>query len=318
MKKSTLDQQFDAYYPAWSRDVSKDRAYNVRSSWKKHRPFGDTPIDEISAEEATRFFHDLELGARPKAETLRRCRKLADRAIAEGTASRNPFASIEIRKERKGARRPKHWAPEEVAKLRGAGDQDQRDAIDCAYYGAMRASDIRRLRWENIDFSFNTVTFHDTKSGRIETIAMVPDLREALLERHRREGEPSEGYVFPAPNGGELPRVYDWDMNDLIEEAGVEKRGRKLHAFRHAAAVHAASGVWGEKWSKEEVSKLLRDTSDAVDVYFDITAESMQTKALGVRPMKPRQAMDASARLREIHEEIARLMEEQVELLAAM
>ena len=90
--------------------------------------------------------------------------------------------------------------------------------------------------------------------------------------------------MFPSPTGGGIFRTYDWQINKVIKAAGVPKKGRKLHAFRHAAAVAAASGVWGNKWSMAEVARLLRDTSDAVRVYFDLLADAMQDKAAPAVP----------------------------------
>ena len=111
---------------------------------------------------------------------------------------------------------------------------------------------------------------------------MVPDLGRLLLNRHTRRGRPAKGLVFPNSKGNQYERNYSWKLDAVLEAAGVAKKGRSCHAFRHAAAISAASGVWGDKWSQDEVAKLLRDTSDAVRVYFDILGSAMQAKANNV------------------------------------
>ena len=84
--------------------------------------------------------------------------------------------------------------------------------------------------------------------------------------------------------------THDWGLDDIIhKEAGIEKRkGRKLYGFRHAGAVAAGSGVWspdGKGWSKEQVGKLLNDTSKAVDEYFEIIDERCTSLRATRQPM---------------------------------
>ena len=85
--------------------------------------------------------------------------------------------------------------------------------------------------------------------------------------------------AFPNHKGEHFFRTYTWRHDETREASGVEKKGRLLHSYRHTGARHAASGLWGEKWSRAEVSKLIRDTSpQAVDRYFDILDEAMEEK----------------------------------------
>lgn len=283
----SLNHLFEADYKIWKRTVSEGRAYNVRKMWDKHcagQPFVEQPINACTEQGALAFLLDLELGAENQAVVLTIFRKLAKQALKQNFLRYNPFEDVKLPKKRKGARRPKYWTFDELQSIFAQCDREQTDAFGCMYYGAMRSADVRALRWENISLERNTVTFHETKSGRVETVAMLPNLRQILQDRHQREGCPIDGWVFyNGKTGDAFNRTYDWRIDEVLKAAGIDKKGRKLHAFRHAAAVHAASGLWGDKWSKEEVADLLRDSSDAVNVYFDILSSSMQEKAQGVR-----------------------------------
>jgi integrase len=66
------------------------------------------------------------------------------------------------------------------------------------YHTGMRLSEVRGLRWEQIEFLANTITLRtgETKNDQGRIIPAVPQLRTLLTEQHarRQEGCP---YVFP-------------------------------------------------------------------------------------------------------------------------
>ena len=174
--------------------------------------------------------------------------------------------------------------------------QEQFDAACTLYFGAFRlvdvkgdsAPDVGGLRWENVEWDSFKITYWNTKGGtggKWDHKHPHPDLKPILRARHERQGCPSSGLVFSNPaTGASFKRGHDWKLDRLIhDEAGIEKQEkRSMHALRHSAAVAAASGVWGKngergvKWTRDEVAKLLNDTSDAVKIYFDIVDESLQ------------------------------------------
>ncbi len=177
-----------------------------------------------------------------------------------------------------------------------AGAQEQLDAAAALYFGAFRNVDVKGdsqpevggLRWENIEWEPFKTTYWNTKGGndggQWDTKHPHKDLKPILAARWERLGRPSSGLVFfDTDTGKSLPKDHDWDLDRIIHKvAGIEKqRGRKVHAFRHSAAVAAPSGAWGRKWTKDEVGKLLNDTSDAVQIYFDIVDESLQELSSG-------------------------------------
>jgi integrase len=174
--------------------------------------------------------------------------------------------------------------------------QEQFDAASTLYFGAFRNVDVKGdsqpevggLRWENIEWEPFKITYWNTKGGndggQWDYKHPHPDLKPILAARWERQGRPSCGLVFFDPDTGKnLKKDHDWDLDRIIHKvAGITKqRGRKIHAFRHSAAVAAASGAWGRKWTKDEVAKLLNDTSDAVQIYFDIVDESLQELSSG-------------------------------------
>lgn len=185
--------------------------------------------------------------------------------------------------------------------------QEQFDAASCLYLGAFRNVDIKGdsapkiagLRWEKISGVRGDawlqkpfkITYWNTKAGNNGkwcTKYPHPDLRQILRARWERRDCPDSGLVFFNPaTGTNFGRGHDWGLVDLIHgEAGIEKQeGRAMHAFRHSAAVAAASGVWGKdgkpgvRWTRDEVAELLNDTVEAVAVYFRITDKSCEDLA---------------------------------------
>ena len=162
-----------------------------------------------------------------------------------------------------------------------------RHGISSDFTSRQRSGDVRALKVQDIDFSANRIAFTAAKSGRVERRPMMPaegELLEAWIPHAHGENPDPEAYVFRNPrNGEQFARGHDWKLDAVLERAGIKKNGRKLHAFRHAGAVAAASGVWGDPWSKDEVGCLLRDTSDAVSIYFLILDEHLVTKAANAK-----------------------------------
>ena len=97
-----------------------------------------------------------------------------------------------------------------------------------------RRGEILKLKWENVDFKLNTVTFRETKVHDDRTIVMAKPLRE-LLESMPRRGE----YVMSNEFGSKLhPNMPTRHLVLFREEFPMQgyKRDWGFHSLRHSFA----------------------------------------------------------------------------------
>jgi len=254
-----------------------------------NHPISKKPINSITENEAQEFLSAIAMGPDGQRKLVQVIRKCTREAITKGWLGHCPFNKDEIRLKRVDrANRIKAYDPlTEIPRFFAECNEGEEEFYGCLYFGAMRKSDARLLEWQDISFKHNRITFpaHKTKRRNTESIKMIGDLRKLLVRRHERMGNPSTGYVFADARGEKhrgrpYGRNYPFGLEELLEKAGIEKiEQRAYHGFRHGGALAAASGVWGEPWTMEEVDKLLRDKSmKAVQVYFDILDAHMDEK----------------------------------------
>jgi integrase len=109
-----------------------------------------------------------------------------------------------------------------------------------ALYSGMRRSEIRNLKWSDVDFQRGFIVFRDPKSGQDERIPMN-DAVEELLQAHLGEKE-RVGYVFTGEKGGPRGERQIGESSRAIRDAaGLPKDFRPNHGLRHTFASHLAS-----------------------------------------------------------------------------
>ena len=109
-----------------------------------------------------------------------------------------------------------------------------------ALYSGMRRSEIRNLKWSDVDFQRGFIVLRDPKSGQDERIPMN-DAAAELLQAHPGEKE-GGGYVFTGEKGGPRGERQIGESSRAIREAaGLPKDFRPNHGLRHTFASHLAS-----------------------------------------------------------------------------
>jgi site-specific recombinase XerD len=103
------------------------------------------------------------------------------------------------------------------------------------YYGGLRLSEARSLRWEDIDLSRRTISIRHGKGDKDRTIFLHRRLSEALDLLGRR----AEGLVLVSASTGRMysPRGIQMIVSDISKKAGIAKRVTP-HTFRHSFATH--------------------------------------------------------------------------------
>lgn len=98
-----------------------------------------------------------------------------------------------------------------------------------------RKGEILGLRWDDIDFKRQKLTFQQTKNGESRAVALVGKPHEVLSEwRHQRSNNSS--LVFPSLN--DTPVRIDRAFSELMVKMGIENF--RFHDLRHTAASHFA------------------------------------------------------------------------------
>lgn len=167
--------------------------------------------------------------------------------------------------------------PEQLKRLLAAIDAypnvQARGIMRMALYTGMRASEIFRLEWADLDHERGFIKIRNPKGGRDQTIPMN-DAARALLENHpRRPGCP---FVFPG-KGGRRRATLQKPSNEIRDAAGLPKDFRPLHGLRHVfASMMASSG----KVDLYTLQRLLTHKSPLMTMrYAHLRDEALKTAA---------------------------------------
>lgn len=142
---------------------------------------------------------------------------------------KNPFERI-TRVDKGEPTRQKFVAREDIGKVMQVARPFWRNVIGFLYVGMCRGSELRELKWADVDFEHSRLTFRKTKERKQKTIPIIPILRTVLESAKKYSGD-SE-YVFPGPDGKELKK-------DLLHHT-LQRLGRRVnvrigpHMLRHS------------------------------------------------------------------------------------
>ena len=155
---------------------------------------------------------------------------LFNKALKWKLADSNPMLDVKLYKENNA--RIRHLNDEEAACLLAACSADFRIVVLIALLTGFRRSELRSLRWLNIDFVNGSITVESgyTKNGETGTIPLHPDLAKALRELYDDRK--------PAPEDPVLVNRYnkpwrDWRtaFSNACKRAGISDF--HFHDLRH-------------------------------------------------------------------------------------
>lgn len=126
--------------------------------------------------------------------------------------------------------------------------------INTMYYCGMRASEAVNLKWTEVDLKENpkdpddhgqiriiNSDDHTTKSKLERVIPIREPLKPWLVEWHKKQGEPRDGYVFPSSTGlnrfhGMTPGSLSRSFKKFVKKAKKVPNTITLHGLRHSCA----------------------------------------------------------------------------------
>lgn len=170
-------------------------------------------------------------------------------AILLEVVEANPFSG-KILPKSKRAQQPVTELNEFSAMLHSLKDQPQaRVALGLMYFGALRPSEVRGLKWQNYDPRSRQMFIQCSRWGTEENetktdeaTALVPvnePLAELLGELWEHEGRPNEGYVLKGERGASLnlANLARRVIVPRLKAVGIEWRG--YYAMRRGAGTIA-------------------------------------------------------------------------------
>ncbi|MCG2750370.1 MAG: site-specific integrase [Desulfobacteraceae bacterium] len=159
--------------------------------------------------------------------------------VKKGLCEGMPF-SIEIPKINNTS--TEDLTPDQLQKLLKAIDNAEdingANIMRMALFTGMRASEIFKLEWRDIDFDRGFIHIRDPKGGPDQKIPLNDSTRDLLNNHPRGKSQ----YVFPGRKGKQRTTVQK-ASNAIKKEAGLPKEFRPMHGLRHTyASMLASSG----------------------------------------------------------------------------
>jgi len=229
-QKTILLGQLFTEYLAWRKSHSKANTPHTLINEERLAEYwldslGNTPLGEIKRADVSAIFQDITMRSSPPTANryLAVLRGALNWAIREREyLTSNPIKGIKQHKENPGRIR---WLEyEEAERLLNECRSNPRLLVFTAIglYTGMRAGEIERLRWEDVNFERGTIFIPKSKNGESRTIPLEAPLGK-LLATWPRTGEMVIGSYH-----------YRKVFGKAVERAGIEDF--TFHGLRHTYA----------------------------------------------------------------------------------
>lgn len=166
------------------------------------------------------------------------------------------------------------------------GRRDYALLLLAARYG-MRASDIRQLSLDHIDWGHRRIALVQSKTGRELVLPLLPDVSEALRDYIRRGRPRTESrFVFIRHKAPFEPFCAENNFSDVmrraLHRAGLDGRkgARGLYLFRHTLATRLLSAGQSLKTIGDILGHV---TSQSTLIYTKVDLPALRTVAVAIR-----------------------------------
>jgi integrase len=213
------------------------------------RAVGDQKLSRLTNEDVVQWKRKLAAEGTSKTTLAiyhRQLRAAFNRAIKWGLVENNPFAVVEIARDRAEDRPTKDMSFEEVRSLLRVidetGDIPFGNYVKFLAYSGCRRGEIVRLRWEDLDLENWTIRIYAEKTRRSMVIPINKALRRVIERMQIREA----GFIFETQsNRGDARRKGQAWSKDFVTHrfkeytraAGLPEH-YSLHSLRHTYATH--------------------------------------------------------------------------------
>lgn len=266
-KAQTVDKVYRDYlkHQLDTGEIEKSTYSNSLSSYRKYiQPYlGDYTFSQVNKEIIngwlTKLFQ-LGLSQNTIHTTYARLKKVYNYYFNNGELLKDPFKGVKMPK--KGETKVTHLTDEQMTDVANAVyiDFEPQDpmyvGILLALYAGLRRGEICGLRWNDVDFHRHIIAIRSavgvsdgvgmgdyTKSPKnrssIRTILMLPQLEQALKERHEMILPNGSWFVIGDKEQFMRPQQYNRLFSEFIEKHNlVDAYGNKIvpHSLRHNIA----------------------------------------------------------------------------------
>jgi integrase len=252
--------------------------------------WGKVCLDDVKAVEVERWLRGLDLANGTKAKIRNHLSALFSHAIRHELYSRlNPISSV--RQSAVRERDPDTLTIKEMeATISTIGPQAIRVMVMVAATTAIRRSELRGLRWADVDFEDQKLNLRRGLFRKKETsmktnasrkpVPILPEMVEVLLQWRTETPYPADtDWVFASPfTKGKRPYWAESAMTDHIRPAAIRAGVKKhigWHTFRHSLAT--LLGQNGE--NVKVVQELLRHATTRITMEVYQQAEQDAKRA---------------------------------------
>ncbi len=193
--------------------------------------------------------------AQTKASNLYVIRSFLRHLAAQGMCDPSLPAAMPVIPGHKHSSLPSAYGGDEVAAILAADASDECPKRNyamllCASLMGMRASDIRGLLADDLDWRAGTLSFVQSKTGARVTLPMPDEAMLAIADYMRTERpDSSDGHVFLHARPPHEPfegcrNAFHYVATSAFHVAGVDPAGRHhgMHSLRHSAATNMLAG----------------------------------------------------------------------------
>lgn len=249
-------------------------------------------------------FHELELhhvntyieslagfSAGTVGATVRILGKLFDYALAEGYHDTSYANALPCIRRTKKHRLPTVFSPDEVERI--LAEVDRSNPFGKRNYAmlllvaklGLRISDVRQLRFENIDWKNKRITILQQKTGQLLELPLLEDVGWAIID-YLQHGRPETDcpcifvrHLAPFDAmGNSMQRL----VSKLVSKAGIHVSADKpigMHSFRHSIATSMLKN--GAELT-DIAQTLGHTTPESTQVYVSLDIEALRQCALEV------------------------------------
>lgn len=218
---------------------------------------GVSDIHDTKRENVYGFIEDLDRYA-PK--TLQghkiTLRLILDWLHSEGHISFSGWDALPVIHDETRRKLMSYYSKEEIGQILSSIDTDSRSgkfaycAVCFFAYLGMRAGDVIRLKFSDIDWNRGLIQFSQHKTGNLQILPLLDEIRYPLIDyiKNARYASNDAEHIFitrHAPhkaysNGSVLYDV----VKECIEKSGIDTDGRHRgpHALRHSLATNLMAG----------------------------------------------------------------------------
>lgn len=238
MEKTTFDQLIELYKKEGD---GKGYILQFEPIYSKH--FGSRKLSTITRSDLFEFRDKVKATPKQRGKkavtdstvnrTLAGLRRLFHFAVSKEYLEESPFPkdpkSGLFLSEKGNRGKRKYFTEDEVKKIIEACPDWLRPIVITAYLTGMRAGEILKLKWKDVNLKEGEILLEETKAGEPQVVKMQNELIDFFKSLPKRSG-----FIFSQDNGEPLK---DWHYYKPFKEAlnsiGKNEKGWNFHTLRH-------------------------------------------------------------------------------------